>query len=260
MPQDIPLEASELLPFTPASLKNIENAPSFTLRATTPRDRRFHQRRFVEEGVSRHDGAAIRAEILVAIKHLSGDDGYAKIAPALKDVWEARDQFELQRADEPDLVFEYDQEILDGADLAVNKVMKQWPPLRMMVADNIDFNDMVPLVVASVVVNSWTGLKVPREIDRGYLTTECITAVKDALDKFEADNQELYDLEPGTAWAELFGACAMRMALDKEEAGNSASLSPSGTSPEPSTATTTSAKAGKSRKSASSSTKTPATA
>lgn len=259
MPQeaDLPLEESDVLTFTPDSLKDIPGAPSFLLRACTPRDRRYHQRRFFEQGINRHSLEDIREEILTGLKRLWSPEDHATYVPLVKSVWEARDDFNLQRQDQPEgeepIVFDFDPDVCRAVDALVDKVAKEWERLRIMMADNMDFEDQMPLILTSVVVESWTGLDVARRLDRGYVDLASIENMKAALDRFEKKNAKLYKLKPGTAWMELFARCATRMALDQEEAGNSESPSPSEPSPPPSSETTTSAKAGKSQASARSS-------
>ena len=49
MPQEIPVEASETLVFTPPALENMDPQPTFVLRAMTGRDKRFHLRLYRED-------------------------------------------------------------------------------------------------------------------------------------------------------------------------------------------------------------------
>ena len=68
MPQDIPMEGSDMLPFTPPCLKNMEKPPTFRLRAITRRDERFYRKMFIEEGVKVHNAEAVRKEVLVGLQ------------------------------------------------------------------------------------------------------------------------------------------------------------------------------------------------
>ena len=83
--------------------------------------------------------------------------------------------------------------------------------------------------MVAVTVKRWTGFSAPRRLDRGYLTLECAERLLEMLDS--ADQQ---------AGSELFIACARRMTLDKDEAKNSESPSPSEMTPPASNPTTTS--------------------
>lgn len=255
MPQDIPVESSELLDFTPASLKDIEGAPAFVLRASTSREKRYHRRLLLEQGIRYHDREEIRAEVLNGLKDLWDADAFEQHGPVLKELWSARDDFEMQLKDSPELVWSYDPDIETAVDELVRKVMQEHRPLRSMIADNADYGSMAAPLLVTVTLKRFSGIDVKPRNERGYFTIETVEAVEEALSKFEKAN----GLVEGTAWAELTVACSRRMYLTEEESGNSASQSPSTTAPEPSNETNTSAKVGKSRASATSK-KTPAAA
>lgn len=242
MPQDIPLEASEVLAFTPASLAKFDGAPVFRLRASTARDKRFHRRLFLEHGIRYHDRDTIRAEVLNGLEQLWDADAFAEHSPVIKALWDARDDYELQLKDDPSLEWSYDAEIENAVDELVRKVSQSWQPLRVMIADNGDYGAMSGALLVAVTVQTFAGLPVKALKDRGYTTVETAEAIETAL----SDLEKQHGVPEGTAWAELIIACSQRMYLDKEEAGNSASQSPSPTAPAPLSETNTSGKDGKS--------------
>lgn len=242
MPQDIPLEASEVLAFTPASLEKFDGAPVFRLRASSPRDKRFHRRLFLEHGIRYHDRDTIRAEVLNGLEQLWDADAFAEHSPVIKALWDARDDYELQLKDDPSLEWSYDAEIENAVDELVRKVSQSWQPLRVMIADNGDYGAMSGALLVAVTVQTFAGLPVKALKDRGYTTVETAEAIETAL----SDLEKQHGVPEGTAWSELIIACSQRMYLDKEEAGNSASQSPSPTAPAPLSETNTSGKDGKS--------------
>jgi hypothetical protein len=242
VPQDIPVEASELLSFTPASLKEIEGAPSFTLRASTTREKRFHRRLLLESGIRYHDNAAMRRETETGLKALWGKEQFEEFFPFVKSVWEARDDFEVQVKDDPNLKWEFDEATEAKVDEVIRKVTQQWQPLCVMIADNADYAEMSFPILNAVTIKSFTGLDVKRRIDRGYFTLETIEAIQEALSEFEKAN----GLPEGVAWMQLSIACSNRMYLKKEEAGNSELQSPLPTAPAPLNETNTSEPDGKS--------------
>lgn len=242
MPQDIPLEGSEVLSFTPNSLKDLEGAPVFRLRASTSREKRFHRRLLLEQGIRYHDRDTIRAEVLSGLKELWDEDAFLQHSPVIKALWEARDDFELQLKDDPNLEWSYDAELENAVDELVRKVSQEWKPLRIMVADNADYGSLAAPLLVMVTVSGFAGLEVKALKDRGYLTLETVEAVEAALSALE----KRHGLVQGTAWAELTVACSQRMYLTEEEAGNSESPSPSETAPAPLSETNTSGKDGKS--------------
>lgn len=242
MPQDIPVESSELLDFTPASLKDIEGAPVFVLRASTSREKRYHRRLLLEQGIRYHDREAIREEVLNGLKELWDADAFEQHGPVIKELWSARDDFEAQLKDDPELVWSYDAQVEDAVDELVRMVSQEWRPLRSMIADNADYGSMAAPLLVIVTLKRFSHLDVKPRNERGYFTIETVEAIEEALTKFEKAN----GLVEGTAWAELTVACSRRMYLSDEERGNSASQSPSTTAPEPSNETKISEPVGKS--------------
>lgn len=241
MPQDIPLEASEVLAFTPASLAKFDGAPVFRLRASSTRDKRFHRRLLLEYGIRYHDREIIRAEVLKGLEQLWDADAFAEHSPVIKALWEARDDYELQLKDDPSLAWSYDPQIEDAVDELVRKVSQEWKPLRTMIADNADYGAMSGALIVAVTVLTFTGLSVKALKDRGYTTVETAEAIETALSAFEAE----HGVPEGTAWAELIVACSQRMYLTEAERGNSVSQSPSPTAPAPLSETITSEMDGK---------------
>lgn len=238
MPQEIPVEASETLVFTPPALADMDPQPKFVLRAMTGRDKRFHLRLYREEGVTLHQGPSFRAETITGLKDLWEPKDFDDYVPRIKAYWEALDDFELQLKDDPDLAWTFDADEEAKVKLILSRIDEAWPPLRRMYADNAEFGQMVvPLMVAAV-VKSWAGLDVPMHRDRGYLSVECAEALCEAVSA----------LNP-VALSELFVACADRVTLSKEEEKNSASPLPSKTPLSPSSETPASEQVGKSKES-----------
>lgn len=259
MPQDIPLEASEELVFTPKSFSDLSDAPSFVLRAATTRDKRYHRRLHLEEGIIFHGSDRIREEILVGLKSLWSPETYEQSVETLKAYWAAQDDYQQQASlhakgqagkdnPEPFPPFEYDKEIGAACDELIRKVTEAWRPIRQMVADNADFGELTAPAMVAVVVKSWKNLSVRATRERGYLTLSGAQAIEEAL----ADLEKKHGIEPGSAWTELFVACTKRMYLDEEEAKNSASPSPSEMTPAASSPIETTATDGQSPASATS--------
>lgn len=259
MPQDIPLEASEALAFTPSSIASLPGAPAFTLRAATPREKRMYRRFMLEEGLRLHSEDAIRAEVRAGLKAMWSDESFDQHMPMVEDYWSALDDFVLQRKDHPDIKWSYDPDLERAIGELIMRIEDAWKPLRLMRADNADFSEMTLPIMVAVVVSNFTGIDVAHRVDRGYLTLQAAENIREALSKFEKVHAKEHGLTPGTAWLELFTACSRRMYLDEDEAGNSESPSPSSTPPELSSEPITSGTDGKSPASASS-TETPATA
>ena len=229
MPQDIPVEASEDLAFTPKSLEDRDQKPVFILRAVTSRDKRYHTRLYRENGLRLHNAEALRREVLDGLKALWTDEQFEQHSPIIKAYWDAQDEFELQFKDDPSLVWAYDAQIEAAISELIGRIEESHAPLRKMIADNAEFGQMLIPVMAAIVIKNWRGISHKRVLDRGYLDLECAEELIDHI-------EEKFGKEAVT---ELFLACAGRMRLDEETAGNSASGSPSETTPAASTATST---------------------
>lgn len=256
MPQDVPLEASETLVFTPASLEALSPAPKFTLRVPTGREKRFLQRMHRENGVFTHSRLAFRDETLKGLRAQWTEEQFERFSGWVTEYWDAEDAFAKLREEDSDAVWTYDAEIERAVLDLQEKLEKSWPPLARMYADATEYGQMQPLFYAAVIVSDWSGLEVRRQLDRGYLTLDCAEALQDALLVLDAKVGQ----KGGTAMGELYLACLRRMYLDEEEGKNSASPSPSETTQEVTTPTSTSEPAGTSQESTARSTKTPADA
>jgi hypothetical protein len=239
VPQDIPLEASETLVFTPECLAGLESPPTFTLRTATPRDKRHQRLLLNEEGVRRHSVEQLRREMLAGLKELWGEDAYAQHAPVVEAYWAAGDEFALQQRDDPDLKWEYDPDIEAAVQKLEADVAQSWRPFAKMRAANAYSGDISLLTVAAVMIVRWTGLKHEPVRERGYLTIDSIDSLREDLPEWD----EKAKADRGTSWAQLLAACTMRMFLTEDAEKNSASPSPSETPP-PTSKTAGSAKAG----------------
>lgn len=249
MPQDIPLEGSEKLAFTPPSLaeKLGADAPVFTLRTWTHREKREENKMRIREGLRVWGQEAIRNEIRTGLKANWTPDQAEKHLPLIDAYWEAQDQFELQRKDDPDLAWEYDAELEHTIIMVIDRISTTWRPLLEMQADNSDFGSQISLVWLAIGIEGWTGLKTPVEREGGYLTLGCIDKMVVEIESLAKRHGIV--VEPVV---ELVSAVIKRKRLEDEEAGNSASPSPSETIPPASNPTSTSDSDGTSPASASS--------
>lgn len=253
MPQDIPLEASETLVFSPDAFAAVDNPPTFTLRTPTTRDKRFQRRLLNEEGAAQHSREDMRAEMLRGLKELWGEEQFNDHAPKLEEFWRYSDDFAQQSKDDPDLAWEMDAALEAACMQLENDVAQAWRPLAIMKADNAWAAEANALALVAVSVKSWAGLDVPIALERGYLSVDTAAKVRDALLKLSVKTGLK---EPGAAWSQLFIAALKRMYLDADTEGNSDAASPSATPP---ASSKTRRANGKSPKSASS-TKTPVVA
>lgn len=236
MPQDIPLEAGETRAFTPPSLAHIDNAPSFTIRTATWRQKNFYRRILRENSIIRHDEADIRSEIRKALQPgpIWGENDPAAMVPFVEEYWTYSDAFRQQKRQDPDLEWSYDPEIERRVLQLLDRVEQAWPQLARMAADNEEYRESEPFALIATMVHSWTGLDVARRVDRDHLTMDCSYELGEKLLRFEAQHGESGKV--GSAFGELYAEAFAAMFLTEEERGNSASQSPSATAPKPSSA------------------------
>ena len=228
MPQDIPVEASETLAFTPPSLEDHDPKPVFMLRAVTSRDKRFY-RKLMRSETSAHGIDAFRREFITGLQALSDEVSFAKYEPRIRALWERQDEFELQRKDDLDLKWDFDADEEALLTTLLSEVEAEWRPIKRMKAENADFQEMLAPITIATVVKSWSGFDVRRELSGGYLSLDCAVSL---FERLEEQNP--------LAASELFVAATRRMNLDKDEEKNSESPSPSEMTPPASNPTTTS--------------------
>lgn len=227
MPQDIPLERGETLRFTPACLLaayesgKIDTVPVFTLGTPTPRDNRARVRWLRTLSVRSHSSEACRAEFLAGLKALGGEEQFKIFEPEIKALWQAKEDFALQKADDPDLQWSYDAAKEKALDDLHEYVAREWRPFGRMLADNGDYEQMIALCVPAIGIKFWSGFGHVAEREDGVLTLECVEEIPRKLAAIE----EAAGLPTGVAWLEIQAACLKRQNLDVEEAKNSASPS-----------------------------------
>lgn len=223
-PVEIPVEASDLLAFTPACLAEVPGAPTFTLRAITHRDQRYHRRLMREEGLVRHTDEAIRDKTRAELKRLWSPEIYETEMARIEAFWSASDEWGLQSKEDPDITFDYDPAEISAVDRLAERLLHSSPDIRRMYADNAEAAEMQPALIVAVVTEAFTNLDAPLQMQAGYLTTDCAFAIRDAL----AHAEKVAGKKEGTAWMELMIACVKRMRLDGGEEKNSESPSPTG--------------------------------
>lgn len=259
MPQVAPLEASQVLVFIPSSLKDIDGAPEFTLRAATWREKDFYRDLQEEVLPKTYTEAEVRAETLTGLREGWSEDTYDRVAPALQDWWSRQDDFDDQKKLDDELTWTFDPEVERVLEGHVEEIAEAWPPLKRMRSRNKRAAEKRFALAIAVMVKSWTGITTKREMEGGYLHMGCAQDVIDALYQWEVDHKAELPGDPGAATFELYAACLARFALPEEEAKNSASPAPSATRQASSKRTSTRrpASSGKSQGSAASKTTRP---
>lgn len=228
-PQNIPIEASEVLVFTPPSLADLPDPPRLRLRAATWREKRAVRKLTDDEGIQFHATTALRDGARVGLKEKWGEESYEVHIARVEAWWDANDALETARLSDPDAALEFDADEARAVAELLDLLEKAHRPLARMISDNSDFFEMrYPLLVAVTVID-WTGLDVPRRMEGGYLDLGCAMALFEAL---HGAARAAGLPVPHLPFLELGSACHDRLYLSEHVAKNSASLLPSGTLPE----------------------------
>jgi hypothetical protein len=235
-PGDIPYEASDTLAFTPECLKDLPDAPVFTLRAITSREKR-HQRRMALKHMVTHSEPQVRQIIREELAAVWGAEHCAKFLPHLEEYWSALDEWRLQVADDPEIGdFTYDPQMRAAINKLLDEMRLNSDRYADALADNADAGEIAPLLMVAVTVESVTGLDTTAQPEKGYFTYAGIEAVQNALAKVA----KAAGATESAAFMELLLACGQRWRLPEEELGNSASPLPSEPDPESSSDATAS--------------------
>ncbi|MEA3044577.1 MAG: hypothetical protein QOH47_2415 [Sphingomonadales bacterium] len=215
----VPASTDELEEFTPPSLKNAPVPPVFLLRPANGRELRKFEYRLMAEGLQFYSTEAFRAEMLKGLAALWSVDDYPANAARLVSYWTLCDQ-----KGEPDVV-----EAEFVAELT-RRLMRAWPPLSAMAADNQRFSDESGRIAASMFVVGWTGLETAYLRESGSVPLLRIDDVETELAGMEkkAGEAKVEGVgKPGTAFAEVASAAYLRLLLTETERKNSVSPPPS---------------------------------
>ena len=226
-----PYEAG-VIEFTPDSLKNLVEPPKFLIRTSTPRDRQRVNRIIMEEGLRQHSVADMREEMLRGIKAGWSDELFAEYEGRIRGYWDAADQHQRDMEGVEDPV-PFDHPDREAMDRLIDDVRANWKPLRVMIADIVDFNAGFPDVIVSVLMKGWRNLDVTYRREQDVVPLTTMMEVRDALAAIEDEHKDKVDGvgAPGTAYAELASKCTGMIFVTETEEKNSESPSLSSATP-----------------------------
>lgn len=215
----VPASSDELERYTPPVLKNVPVPPVFLLRPADGRELRQFEYRLMAEGLQFHGADAFRAQMLVALKELWSPEDFEPHASRLRSYWALCDQNAQVDEAEAAAIRELTE-----------RLMRIWPALSRMAADNKRFSDESGRIAASMFIVGWTGLEVSYSRDAGTVPLAKIDKVEIELaameTKAKADKVE-GAADPGTAFVQLATAAYLRLVLTRDEEKNSSSPPPS---------------------------------
>jgi len=242
----IPVTASTEA-FTPACLKHLEDAPTFTFRHATVLDKQQFHRVAIAEGLMRHDDAAVREVTIAELRDLFEGEGIEENVTQLQAYWQALDELAqaraihrqqcidiLRAADEgeapelpPEPELEFPKDRAKALDEMMQEVRRHSRRLTVMLADNVDYSTRFPRILLRMFL---TGTSLPVEAKRRdkMITEISCEEIIEALAEFAgshgADDEE--------AVSELLTKAMLSFALRKDEEKNSSSPPSAITSPE----------------------------
>lgn len=253
----IPIEGGQLENWTPPSLANIAEPPSFSFRPWGVRDRQRYNDILIEEGLRHYPTDQIRDVVVEGVQANWSKDEADKVVADLRTSWEQQDAgMDAIRDMEPDESIEddkerskeflkrqsetynaiVDMELLDKAVRWQDEVAVDWPDLAKMIARNQRFNRESPLLILAACLTGWKNIEAKFCRENGRASYGAVIAAQDALKKIEQDNADNAEGigVPGTAFGELLSKATSHIFLSKEEAKNSASPPSSSSTPSPS--------------------------
>jgi hypothetical protein len=233
----LPVEAAEIQEYIPESLRNIVPAPKFRLRPASERDQRRFNRILQEEGLTLHGDDAMQAEILRAISTLWVDEDAIRIRDRYVNYLETVKQSARARLDDQETELTIPEEDSNWVAELFETIMREWKPLRRMVAANRVFETDAPKIALVVYLAGWKHVDCPFRLEGGFVPLETIDQLQKALGQIEAKaiEDKIEGVAPGLAFLELCNKAFALMRLTGDEEKNSPSPSPSSSNPDPST-------------------------
>lgn len=220
----IPVTSSEVLAFTPESLKEVlgDDAPVFRLRAPSENHVRRFRQVCSDEGLTSYSDDEFTEEKMRAIDALWTPEDAAGLRDRLSGLLASIGQ-EIEVADE-------DLRWLDELD---DTLFDNWRPLRVMRRKAGELRHYAPRLAVSTYVAGWSGLDAPFRLEGGYVPIAVVDELEKALGRIAEEH--LGKERRGIPFIELYAAASQRVSLTGEEEKNSPAPSQPGSTPGAST-------------------------
>ena len=233
----IPVTAS-IEAFTPACLKEIEDAPTFVFRHATVLDKQKFHRVAIAEGLMRHDDDTVRDVTVEELRQLFEGEGIEENITQLQAYWQALDELkqaesihrqqciQILRAAEdggqpemppaPELEFPADR--AQALNEMMQEVRRHSRRLTVMLADNVDYSTRFPRILLRMFLTSTT---LPVQVKRRdkIITEICCEEIIEALSAFAGK----HGVDEDEAVSELLTKAMLSFALQRDEEKNSSS-------------------------------------
>lgn len=223
-----PVEASEADGFTPDSLRNIPTPPKFMFRTATNRDERAFRKYLLEEGLVSHGIPEIREAVKAGFKDGWSPESYDKGVVRLQLYWEALDYAE--KNSQP-LVF--DEAEAKQLEALTREIVQHWRPVRVMVAENETFKEMIAKIAISMYCIGWQGIDLTYRREANVVPLDLVDDLESKMLSIEQANANCEGVENGLSFTELSIHALNAMKLTRDEEKNSSSLLPNDSTQEP---------------------------
>lgn len=224
-----PVEATETDGYTPDSLRNIPTPPKFMFRTATNRDERAFRKYLLEEGLVSHSVHSIRDSLLAGFKDGWSPESYDKGETRLKVYWEALDYAEKEG--QPVVFDEAEAKQLEAL---TREIVQHWRPVRVMVAENETFKEMIAKIAISMYCIGWQGIDLPYRREANVVPLDLVDDLESKMLSIEQANANCEGVENGLSFTELSIHALNAMKLTRDEEKNSSSLLPNDSTQEPS--------------------------
>jgi hypothetical protein len=171
----VPVESSEIQDFTPESLKNLgDAAPKFRFRAVTERHVRRYRALCVDDGLTYNTDSTLFAEQIEAVETLWSSETAQPMISKMRLIAENAKQ-DIPNSDDD----------AKWSKALAEQLMENWPRLRVMKRQNIEFMEYSPRYALSAFLQGWKGIDVPFRLDAGFVPVDDIPKIGRALQKIE---------------------------------------------------------------------------
>ena len=255
--QRIPVHAREVQNFTPIALGELQDPPSFKLKAPTREQREEMQYALHEAGLRRHTDEDLREVTIEELCRLWDCDETDENVERLRRYWQAADDYNDEAAEHlaemlaaqeageeapaPLAAFEHPDD--DKVEELTARLVRSSPRLRRMGTENVRFAKQFPRYAIAHCLTGWTGLDAQARFEEGVLKVDSVCDVQDEMEAKFGEKGE-------AAYVELAGAAVNRFFLTRDAEKNSASGPASKQTPGHTKGTGSASKAGTSQESA----------
>jgi|GEM_PF-1911995 hypothetical protein len=239
--QRVPVDASETDTFTPDILKDLPNAPTFTLKATTWRQREAMEYAIEAAGLRRYHDEEVREITVEELCRLWQCDEQSEMIRRVKAYWEAIDDaveeasnhaLETEAAKEageepPEPLPPFEHPDAEEMGDLMRRLTEASERIRKMGVANLRYRREIPRYNIAHALLGWTGLKTVPSFEAGVISIDSVMDLRKEL-------METFGAEVGAvAFDQVAIRSLKRIYLLPDTEKNSESPAPSASTPAP---------------------------